>query len=74
MRELESSDKTLLQRAIARVNSANEVMQFLSDYFRDKYNLTASNQITPDGQILNQETMVVPNGIGSLQGITSDTE
>jgi len=51
-RELDSSDKQLLARAMARIQSANDTLQFLSDWFRDKYGLTTENQITPDGRIL----------------------
>jgi hypothetical protein len=71
--ELDLNDKALLQKAIARVSAANEVVQFLSDYFRDKYGLTPANAIMPDGQIINQETVVVSNGIGTLQGVTGNT-
>lgn len=50
--ELDSADKVLLQRAYAKVQSANEIMSFLADHFRDKYGLTPDNQITPDGRIV----------------------
>jgi hypothetical protein len=52
MMELDSGDKELLRRAMARVASANDTLQFLSDHFRDKYGLTPQNQITPDGHII----------------------
>lgn len=52
MNELDMNDKQLLQRAMQRLNSANEVMRFLSDHFRDKYGLTPDHQITPDGAII----------------------
>lgn len=51
-RELEHEDKLLLRRAYQRMDSANEIMRFLSDHFRDKYGLTPENQITPDGRII----------------------
>jgi hypothetical protein len=51
-KELDPGDKQLLQRGMQRLNSANEIMRFLSDYFRDKYGLTPEHQITPDGEIL----------------------
>ena len=50
--ELDANDKKLLQRAHAKIRTANEIMTFLADYFRDKYELTTENQITPDGQII----------------------
>jgi hypothetical protein len=50
--ELDSGDKELLRRAMMRVQSANDTLNFLSDHFRDKYGLTPQNQITPDGQII----------------------
>lgn len=52
MIELDTGDKTLLHRGIEKLNAANEIMRFLSDYFRDKYGLTPEHQITPDGQII----------------------
>lgn len=67
--ELDSADKQLLQRAISDLDKANGVMRFLSDHFRDKYRLNPNQVITPDGRILTPETMVVSNGIGSLQAI-----
>jgi len=52
MPELDSNDKLLLSRALMKVQAANETLQFLSDWFRDKYGLTQANQITPDGRII----------------------
>jgi len=56
MKELDSNDKQLLSRALSRVQAANETLQFLSDWFRDKYGLTPANQITPDGKIIDTQT------------------
>lgn len=50
--ELDSGDKVLLQRGIQQLTTANAIMQFLSDHFRDKYGLTPENEITPDGRIV----------------------
>lgn len=70
MNELDSGDKQLLQRALSELDKANAIMRFLSDHFRDKYNLTSEHQILPNGQIVMAEPMVVRNGIGSLPTIT----
>lgn len=51
MTEIDSGDKVLLQRGLDKINAANEVMRFLSDYFRDKYGLGPQHQIQPDGTI-----------------------
>lgn len=52
MRELDSGDKELLRRAYEKLKSADEIMRFLSEYFRDRYGLSPDNQITPDGVIV----------------------
>lgn len=52
MNELDQTDKDLLHRAHEEFNKANAILRFLSDYFRDKYQLTPTNQITPDGKIV----------------------
>jgi len=56
-RELDSNDKLLLSRAMVKVQAANETLQFLSDWFRDKYGLTPQNQITPDGRIITPSSL-----------------
>lgn len=53
--ELDSGDKELLRRALERLAGANENIRFLSDWFRDKYQLTPAHQITPTGQIVRVE-------------------
>ena len=52
MRELDDGDKKLLQKANHTLATANAILQFLADHFRDKYHLPEANQITPDGVIL----------------------
>lgn len=52
MMELDSNDKELLRRAMKQLESANGVVQFLSNHFRDKYGLTPEHQVTPDGIII----------------------
>jgi hypothetical protein len=59
-RELEHGDKLLLRRAYEKVASANEIMRFLADHFRDKYGLTPENQITPDGRIITVRPTQLP--------------
>lgn len=49
--ELDTHDKVLLQRAMAKLNSANELLTFLAEHFRDKYSLTPQQVITPEGLI-----------------------
>jgi len=56
MKELDSNDKLLLSRALVKVQAASETLQFLSDWFRDKYGLTPANQVTPDGRIIDTQT------------------
>lgn len=78
MNELDASDKVLLRRAMMRLDSANEIMRFLSEHFRDKYGLTPDNQITPDGQIVSMSTEKMGNWktngadetSGALQGLS----
>jgi hypothetical protein len=55
--QLQEEDRVLLQRAIQRVDNANAIVAFLSDYFRDKYGLTPANEITPNGQIITIPTL-----------------
>lgn len=50
--ELDSGDKQLLARAYTNIQTANDIMRFLADHFRDKYGLSSDNQITPDGIII----------------------
>jgi hypothetical protein len=52
MMELDSSDKALLQRANTKLAEANTILQFLSEYFREKYGLAYGSQITPAGDII----------------------
>jgi hypothetical protein len=49
--ELDAGDKDLLQRALAEQMAVNKILRFLSDYFRDKYGLSAQHSIQPDGTI-----------------------
>ena len=70
--ELDSNDKLLLQRATLELEKANAVLRFLSDHFRDKYDLTSDHMVTPDGRIINQEPMVVPNGVGPLSSVETN--
>lgn len=64
MNALDDGDKLLLQRAMKRLESANDVMRFLSDHFRDKYMLTPDHQITPNGEII---------FVGAENGATDET-
>lgn len=73
LQQLDTGDIQLLQRALSELEKANGIMRFLSDHFRDKYNLTPAHQILPNGKITMADSMVVPNGIGSLQA-TSGSE
>lgn len=52
MIELDSGDKELLRRAMAKLHAANEIIKLISDHFRDKYELSPTMQITPDGRIV----------------------
>lgn len=49
---LQSEDRALLRRAYAKLTGAQEVMRFLSEYFRDKYHLSSLNSISEVGEIL----------------------
>jgi hypothetical protein len=49
---LDSGDIQLLHKAMERLTAANGALAFLSDHFRDKYNLAPGQQITPDGRIV----------------------
>jgi hypothetical protein len=77
MTDLDNSDKELLRRAYSRIESANEIMRFLSEYFRDKYGLTPDNQITPAGQIVSVSDLQEKeklNGSHSGENTDSDSE
>jgi hypothetical protein len=57
-------DKQLLDRANAKLAEANTILQFLADYFREKYKLEYGTQITPTGEILNaNETLFNDTGV-----------
>jgi hypothetical protein len=49
---LEYSDRIILKRALENLAGANAVVRFLSDHFRDKYNLQSGQQISPEGEIV----------------------
>lgn len=67
MNELDSNDKFLLKRANDKLNAANEIIRFLADYFRDKYNLTPASQITPDGQIIQVSPPINTDGVSDSE-------
>lgn len=64
--ELDPGDKILLQRGIQQLTTANAIMQFLSDHFRDKYGLTPASEITPDGRIV-ESTLPRFSGVPSQE-------
>jgi hypothetical protein len=66
MRNLDEGDKVLLQRGMEQLTVANAIMRFLSDHFRDKYGLTPSNEITPDGRIV-ESTLPGFSGVPSQE-------
>lgn len=68
MMELDEADKVLLRRGMDQLTTANAIMRFLSDYFRDKYGLTPANEITPDGRIITIGTLDGAEELSNLFG------
>jgi len=61
--ELDAYDRIMLRNAYEKLAAAQEIMQFISAYYRAKYNLSEGDEITPFGIILIQQ----PNMIGRLE-------
>lgn len=70
MNEIDSSDKVLLQKALQRQAETNSILAFLSDYFREKYNLSPGDQVMPNGEIANTQ----PSMFGNLENLNEATE
>lgn len=68
---LSPEDTELLQRALAKLDAANGTIQFLSEYFRDKYGLSPANQIARDGTIVGP--LVTDSGVSSANGRVEET-
>jgi hypothetical protein len=51
MNEIDDEDKVLLQKAFTELESANRILRFLSDHFRDKYRLTPGQSVLQSGEI-----------------------
>lgn len=58
---LDEGDAVLLRRGMEQLTTANAIMRFLSDYFRDKYRLTPQHQITPNGEIVTSQPSMFEN-------------
>lgn len=68
MAELDDADKMLLRKSLERLQTANEIVRFVSDFFRDKYGLTPDNQVTADGRIISVASQ--SNGLGAADAFT----
>lgn len=67
--KLNSEDIQLLQRANAKLHEAEAILRFLSDHFRDKYNLTPGDHISELGEIQSSQ----PSMFGNLENSNGTT-
>ena len=67
-RELDESDKAMLRKVQQKLAEANAVLQFASDFFREKYGLTPDNEITPDGRIVTKPTLDGTSILSTIKG------
>lgn len=69
---ISQDDLLVFQKAVNELNKANAILQFLSNHFRDKYNLQPGDTITPVGQIVSSQGNMFDNWTTNENGTSLD--